>query len=170
MWGLDIGNYNNTETSLSYADEYILTTGEEFAKTIASLGSDFDAVISSHNLEHCNYPMETLNAMCSCLKPGGKLYLAFPSEASVLFPCRTGALNFYQDDTHIYLPVLRDIMKKLIRDNKMNVDFVDGSYKPFPMHQIAKFINWFIGDGHHIFFAWHHFLVLYLSNSQDKER
>lgn len=60
---IDISEGYN-ELSATVADEYIPTSGEDFADTIDSLPNDFDAVISSHNLEHCNYPMKTLDAIC----------------------------------------------------------------------------------------------------------
>ena len=99
--GIDIDDYNTDDISKKLADEYILTDAENFAKTIRSLNISFDAAISSHNLEHCNYPMETIDAICNRLKGWGVLYLAFPSENSVNFPSRINTLNFYDDSTHI---------------------------------------------------------------------
>ena len=88
--GLDIGDYNQQKPNL--ADSYVITTPENFASSISGLGQKFDAVISSHNLEHCNHRASTLLAMTSVLKPGGRLYLSFPSEKSTIFPSRHGTL------------------------------------------------------------------------------
>ncbi len=107
---------------------------------------EFDAAISHHNLEHCNHPMETLDAICSRLKKGGMLYLAFPSERSVTFPSRKGTLNFYDDGTHIYLPDFKAVMKRLIRTNGMSVDFVAESYRPFLPSLIGMFQKHIIKD------------------------
>lgn len=96
--GLDIGDYNQTRPNL--ADRYRLTTPERFAAEIAAMPGAFDAVVSSHNLEHCDDRDATLDAMIAALAPGGRLYLAFPCEASVRFPARRGTLNYFDDATH----------------------------------------------------------------------
>ncbi len=119
------------EATKKFADEYVVTDGEKFAGTIRNLPGEFDAAVSSHNLEHCNHPMETLDAICSRLKKGGRLHLSFPSENSVTFPSRIGTLNFYDGETHIYVPDFKAVMKRLIRDNKMFVEFAAPSYRPF---------------------------------------
>ena len=86
--GIDIGDYNQNTEPRKNADEYIITTPEEFGDRIGALPASFDAVVSSHNIEHCEFPDRTLAAMLSVIKPGGRLYLAFPCEASVNFPHR----------------------------------------------------------------------------------
>jgi hypothetical protein len=50
--GIDIGDYNQTKPNR--ADHYIVTAPEDFADRIAQFDACFDAIISSHNLEHCN--------------------------------------------------------------------------------------------------------------------
>ncbi|MEM3334256.1 MAG: methyltransferase domain-containing protein [Thermoplasmata archaeon] len=47
---------------------------------IVELNQEYDAVISAHNLEHCNDRYGTLEAMLKVIKVGGKLYLSFPSK------------------------------------------------------------------------------------------
>jgi SAM-dependent methyltransferase len=96
--GLDIGDYNQEHPH--FADEYIITTPASFALAIANLGPRFDAVISSHNLEHCDDRAAVLSSMLSVLKPGGMLYLSFPSRDSLDFPSRIGSLNYRDDGTH----------------------------------------------------------------------
>ena len=92
--GVDVGDYNQTSQSISMADEYHVFAPENFAEGIDGLPKDFDAVVSSHNLEHCNKPYETLRAMCRSLKRGAMLHLSFPNSDSVNFPHRDGTLNF----------------------------------------------------------------------------
>ena len=127
--GIDVGDYNNTKEELAEADEYLIFEPERFADGIAELPKDFDAVISNHNIEHCNYPEKTLKAMCSRLQEDGLLYLAFPSEASVDFPSRKGTLNFYDDPTHAYLPQYDDMIRSL-RSNGMEIVFARKRYRP----------------------------------------
>ena len=107
--GLDVADYNQTETPDQFADEYHIVSPDKFAPTVEQYQEHFDAVISSHNLEHCDEPERVLRAMAKCLKSGGggRLYLAFPCEASTSFPKRgfnSICLNFYDDSSHIYLP------------------------------------------------------------------
>ncbi len=113
--GLDIGDYHESETAKSCADKYILTTPEEFDAAINGCGADtFDAVVSSHNLEHCNKPESVLLAMCRVLRPGGMLFLSFPSEASANFPSRHMTLNYHDDPTHNQSPpVWTDVLARL---------------------------------------------------------
>lgn len=127
--GVDVSDYNNTNATLAFADEYMLFDPEHFAEGIAGLSEQFDAVLSSHNIEHCNHPKETLCAMCGRLKKGGRLYLAFPSEASADFPSRKGTLNFYDDPTHRWLPQYDDVVQQL-KANEMEVIFASKQYKP----------------------------------------
>ena len=126
--GLDIGNYNQ-QTSM-YADQYILTEPENFDKTIIELGGNFDALVSSHNLEHCNNREATLNAMISSLKIGGDLYLAFPSESTVFFPKRMNTLNYYDDPTHIGDPPSFDKIIQTLEDKNFEIKFATKKYRP----------------------------------------
>lgn len=128
-YGIDVGDYNNSEESLKHADRYMIAAPSEFAETIRSIEVKFDAVISNHNIEHCNQPVETLRAVCAVLKQGGKLYLAFPCEKSVSFPSRKGTLNFYDDPTHIWLPSYKDVLK-ILKKNNMKIIFARQQYKP----------------------------------------
>lgn len=96
--GLDIGDYNQKHPEL--ADRYVITSPEAFTRAIADLGQDFDAVVSSHNLEHCDDRDGVLANMLGALKPGGMLYLAFPSADSVTYPSRAGTLNYHDDKSH----------------------------------------------------------------------
>ena len=74
--GIDIGDYNQTKPNK--ADNYIITTAESFNNEISKFSDKFDAVISSHNIEHCNNREENLEAMLNSLKIGGKIFLSFP--------------------------------------------------------------------------------------------
>ena len=67
--GLDImAGGNNSVRSI--ANENHLSQPSAFDTTIRALGT-FDAVISSHNIEHTEKPFEVLEAMCSVLRPEG---------------------------------------------------------------------------------------------------
>lgn len=135
--GIDVGDYNQTDASLSAMDKYYVVSPEEFATKIAEMDTTEDYVISSHNLEHCNDPMAVLDAMCGSLKSGGKMYLAFPSEESSLFPPLGGTLNFYDDPTHRNLLDFDEVIRKL-KMNGMRILFKRKAYRPFFLRIIGR--------------------------------
>jgi hypothetical protein len=90
-----------------------------------------DAVVSSHNLEHCEFRYEVIAAMCSALKPSGVMYLSYPAEESIKFPSRGGTLNYYDDKSHVDSPPLTSKVLDVLREQKMEVLFVSRRYRPF---------------------------------------
>lgn len=127
--GLDVGDYNHTTPPILHADLYTVVPPGSFAAEIEKFEGRCDAVISSHNIEHCLEPERVLAAMTAALKPGGRLYLSFPAEGSVGFPRRKGTLNFYDDPTHDQLPCYRDVLASLA-DSGMRIDFARARYRP----------------------------------------
>lgn len=128
-YGLDIGDYNQHESG-RHADHYIVTSPENFAEAIEGMKNSFDAVISSHNLEHCNAPERVLVTMLESLNSGGRLYLSFPCEASVSFPKRSGTLNFYDDVTHATVLDCNKVIDT-INYHGCKIDFIARRYRPF---------------------------------------
>ena len=127
--GLDIGDYNQKVDSIDSADEYVITTSAEFASTIESMAGSFDAVISAHNLEHCEEQDRTLRAMCGALNERGKIFLAFPCEASVGFPSRSRTLNFFDDPTH-NRPVELSRAIDILTSSGMTLTVLKKRYRP----------------------------------------
>jgi SAM-dependent methyltransferase len=125
--GLDIADYHQTKPVL--ADDYLLSSPEEFPVAIEGLAGTMDAVMSSHNIEHCLDPSRVVRAMGNALKPGGTLYMSFPSEASVNFPSRGGCLNFFDDPTHHALPQYDGILRCL-QDAGCTILVAERRYKP----------------------------------------
>jgi SAM-dependent methyltransferase len=132
--GLDIADYHQTKPVL--ADDYLLSSPKEFPVAIEKLAGTMDAVMSSHNIEHCLDPNRVVRAMGNALKPGGTLYMSFPSEASVKFPSRGGCLNFFDDPTHQALPRYDDILLSL-RDAGCSILVAERTYKPL----VSRFIG-----------------------------
>jgi SAM-dependent methyltransferase len=126
--GLDIGDYNQSANCQRYADQYIITSPELFDAKIVDFPDSFDAVISSHNLEHCDQPEKTLRAILASLKRGGRLYLSFPCEDSISFPSRN-PLNFFDDPTHTHPPEFNHTVEA-IRSAGFNIEFVAKRYRP----------------------------------------
>jgi SAM-dependent methyltransferase len=144
--GIDIGDYNQTKPML--ADSYIITTPENFHIEISKFSNQFDVVISSHNLEHCNFREKTLDAMLNALKINGKLYLSFPCEESINFPNRKGTLNYYDDPTHKFSPpCFKDILSQ-IEANGFMIEYSTKKYSPgilycigFLLEPFSKLMN-----------------------------
>ncbi|MDR1711322.1 MAG: class I SAM-dependent methyltransferase [Propionibacteriaceae bacterium] len=126
--GIDIGDYQQDADPRGIADEYVLTSPEDFPAGVGKF-SDMDAVISSHNFEHVYEPQPVLRAMVDALKPGGRLYMGFPCEESVGFPPRAGTLNFYDDDTHQQPPPWLETLRTL-HGWGLNVEYAAKRYRP----------------------------------------
>ncbi|TDY25511.1 SAM-dependent methyltransferase [Paraburkholderia sp. BL6665CI2N2] len=125
--GLDIGDYNQIKPNK--ADSYILSTPENFSNEISMFTNEFDAVISAHNIEHCDDRLGTFQAMLKSLKPGGKIFLSFPCEQSKFFPKRAGTLNYYDDPTHKYSPPDFDSFLVTLKDYNFQIIFATKNYK-----------------------------------------
>jgi SAM-dependent methyltransferase len=137
--GLDIGDYNQNRNSINSADEYILTTPDMFPTAITNIHTTFDAVISSHNLEHCSAPNAVLDAMLRALKPGGRIYLSFPSEASIVFPKRRG-LNFFDDSTHKEVVRIKGVLEQITSAGFI-VDYVAEQNRPRLLNLIGLLLE-----------------------------
>jgi SAM-dependent methyltransferase len=127
--GLDISDYNQSTSPNAYADKYIVTSPNLFVNEIVKLNNQLDAVVCSHNIEHCNQPDDVLDAMLKAIKPGGRIYLSFPCEESVNFPKRRGTLNFYDDQTHKSVPNWQKIILKICSEG-FSIDFAAKRYRP----------------------------------------
>lgn len=126
--GIDIADYNQSKPLI--ADNYILTTPNEFHLEISKFVESFDAVVSSHNLEHCNDRDAVLMAMLKSVKINGLIFLSFPCEKSIHFPKREGTLNYFDDDTHLYSPPnFREVIN-VIEENNFSFIFSQKNYSP----------------------------------------
>jgi SAM-dependent methyltransferase len=138
--GLDIVDYDDAPEEIAAADEFIRTPSAEWAATIAGFGPRFDGVLSSHNLEHCEDQQGTVRAMCAALKPGGHLYLAFPTDESVNFPSRRGTLNFYDDDTHRVPPGF-DRVGAWLEESGMEIEYRARRYRPLVLAAVGAVLE-----------------------------
>ena len=135
IYGVDVGDFNQSDESKDLYEQYIISEPEMFARAIQNIPEDFDIVISNHNIEHCNDPQSTFTAMVDRTKVGGSLFFATPSLNSVDFPSRGGGLNFYDDPTHVS-PV--DLCKLFESESdRLECIYYEKSAKPF--------VWWFLG-------------------------
>jgi len=134
--GIDIAVYNQITEYEKYAARFILTSPENFHLEIEQFTEKFDAVISAHNLEHCNNYKGVLLAMIKSLKKDGKIFLSFPCEKSTTFPKGRGGLNFYDDSTHINIINFNEIIK-ILKENNIVIDFSVQQSKPLGLFIIG---------------------------------
>ena len=107
-------------------NEFILSSPDSFADDLSHLSrqsAGFNAVISSHNIEHCFDRESVLNSVSQLVLPGGKLFLSFPSSSSVKFPSRKGTLNYSDDPTHVLPPPDFRFIVDLLTENGFYVDY-----------------------------------------------
>jgi ubiquinone/menaquinone biosynthesis C-methylase UbiE len=134
--GIDVSDYRHSVPIM--ADAYHVTTSSGFAAKIAEFQNEFDAVTSSHNLEHCEDRDGTLIAMAGALKPGGLLYLSFPSQATLSFPSRKGTLNYRDDPTHLNEPPQLGHVIALLQAHRLKVLFQSDRYQPLLLRTLGK--------------------------------
>lgn len=135
--GVDVGDYNQSEENK--ADEYHIFNANTFPEEILRLEGEFDAIISSHNLEHCNDRLGTLNSMMKKVKNGGWIFLAFPSSHSVKLPSRSRTLNYYDDQTHLDIPPNLNEIENCLIDSMFKIDYSSSSYQPFLLFVLGAF-------------------------------
>lgn len=111
--GADIHQYNNNSDDIAALDAFYLL-GSDGSGYAAIPDSSYDFVILHHVVEHMPAPAEILATLCSKLKPGGYIWIAFPSLRSLSLPSAHGTLQFCDDSTHVYVPDIREISNILL--------------------------------------------------------
>lgn len=112
--GADIQHYNNSPDDLAAMDVFY-PVGEDGSGYDAIPDNSFDFVILNHVIEHMRQPLETLEKLCAKLRPGGYIWIAFPSIKSLGLPSSEDeTLQFCDDPTHIYVPDVREIANLLL--------------------------------------------------------
>lgn len=145
-YGIDVGDYNLRNPEC--ADFYIKTTPANFHLEILKFKNEFDAVISSHNLEHCDNRYLVLDAMLSSVRPGGYIFISIPCEQSINFPSRRGTLNYFDDSTHNDIPPNYDKLIEAIKSNGFSLRFSCKRYSPlflritgFVLEPLSRLLN-----------------------------
>ncbi len=112
--GADIQQYNNNNDDIAAMDAfYQVGTGGTGYSAIPD--GSFDFIILHHVIEHMPAPVPILSEICSKAKPGGYIWVAFPSVRTLSFPPATeGTFQFCDDDSHIYIPGVREIANVLL--------------------------------------------------------
>lgn len=93
-------DYNNSEEDFKLMEQFY-----ELDLTQLNFSSipdnHFDAIMMAHVIEHLHNGTDVIKALIPKLKPGGLIYVEYPSLKSTRLPSMKGTLNFYDDDTHV---------------------------------------------------------------------
>lgn len=135
--GADIAQYRNDEQDIAAIDTFY-PLGVDGSGYDAIPDGSFDFIILHHVVEHMFSPHSTLSMICSKLKPGGVIWIAFPSVKSLGLPSAEGTLQFCDDPTHVWIPDVRDVSNILL-SNKVRVLHA-GRSKDFIRSMIGVFM------------------------------
>jgi len=112
--GADIQRYNNSDADVAAMDVFYLL-GTDGSGYSAIPDGSYDLVILNHVVEHLQSPAQVLAVLCAKLKPGGYIWIAFPSLRSLSLPSSEDeTLQFCDDPTHVYVPDVREIANVLL--------------------------------------------------------
>tara|TARA_Y100000589_G_C27163685_1_gene633881 strand:+ start:306 stop:1001 length:696 start_codon:yes stop_codon:yes gene_type:complete len=128
--GIDIKREIKKSLSDKYIDNYIISDVDKFDDSIISIRTNFDAIICTHVIEHCEDRVQKIENFLKKLKKGGKLYLSFPSEESINFPSRAGTLNYFDDPTHLFNPPAFNIIINTLIKNNIRIEYKEKRYRP----------------------------------------
>ena len=137
---MDVADFNQTEASKAAMDDYFIFEPSLFDLGIDKLPSDYDAVVWSHNIEHCFDRWAVFRAVLNRLKPSGALYLSFPSMETLDFPSREGTLNYMDDPTHREAPPDLEERYFVHRRRGFSIGFVERNYRP-KLLTLIGFVN-----------------------------
>jgi SAM-dependent methyltransferase len=118
--GADIQLYEMDDSDQVAMDNYfpVSPDGESGYDVIPNKAYDF--IIMNHVIEHIREPSTAIRTACRKLKPGGLIWIAFPSPRSLGFPSAVGTLNFCDDPTHLRVCNVMNIANMLL-DNNLSV-------------------------------------------------
>lgn len=118
--GADVERYNLGDADVAAMDAYF-PLGRDGSGYDAIPAASYDLVILNHVIEHMTDPRPIVATLCEKLRPGGYLWIAFPSKRSLTLPHSVDeTLNFYDDPTHIYVPDVEEIAN-VVRANGVRV-------------------------------------------------
>jgi 2-polyprenyl-3-methyl-5-hydroxy-6-metoxy-1,4-benzoquinol methylase len=98
--GVDITDAVLTPEDREAIDRFVLVSEEDTTYSALADGT-YDVVMMAHVLEHMKDPKACVRSLLRKIKPGGYIYMAFPSRESLAFPSAKGTLNYFDDKTHI---------------------------------------------------------------------
>ncbi len=114
-YGIDRESHgNDAEDAAAMSGYYELDLEKDTLDEVPE--SFFDVVVLSHVIEHLRNGPQVLKDLAGKLKPGGKMYVEFPSARSLNFPSMEGTLNFCDDPTHVRVYSTLEISNVLLEN------------------------------------------------------
>lgn len=111
--GVDRANYNNSDQDMAAMDAYFELDLE--TSVLDELSDNvYDLIVLSHVIEHIDNGLDVVERLSKKLKPGGYIYIEYPSLKSLQLPTAHGSLHFCDDDTHKRLYHMMDIANQLM--------------------------------------------------------
>jgi SAM-dependent methyltransferase len=117
--GVDIDYYNLDENDKSVADNLFIFPRDSFFESIESIDSKFDLILATHLIEHLDDPKHLFRAASKLLKTNGILLVTTPNINSINFPTSKGTLNYYDDKTHVDMPILFNHIYDFCKSNNL---------------------------------------------------
>jgi SAM-dependent methyltransferase len=112
--GADIQRYKLSNADVAAMDAYY-SLGADGSGYDAIPDASYDFVILNHVVEHMRDPAPVVATLCAKLRPGGYMWIAFPSFKSLSLPhAEDETLQFCDDPTHVYLPDVREMANILL--------------------------------------------------------
>ena len=140
--GADIQRYNQSDADVAAMDEFY-QLGADGSGYDAIPEASYDFLILNHVIEHMSEPAPIVAKLCAKLKPGGYIWIAFPSQRSLTLPHSVDeTLNFYDDPTHVYLPKVEEVAE-VLRANGVTVIDAGRSREGFwtTVGDVVKFLK-----------------------------
>lgn len=115
--GVDLDkNYNNDEHDFKVMQAFYELNLEQL-KFDEIPNGHFDFIMMAHVIEHLKNGDEVLRALLPKLKPGGMIYVEFPGLRSTKLPRMKGTLNFFDDDTHVRIYSVAELVNVFLKEN-----------------------------------------------------
>jgi len=120
--GADIQRYKLSDADVAAMDEFY-PLGADGTGYDAIPEASFDFVILHHVVEHMREPAPILAELCGKLRPGGYMWIAFPSLHSLSLPhSEDETLQFCDDPTHVHVPEVREVANILLANGVTVLD------------------------------------------------
>ena len=118
--GADIQEYRLNAADHAAMDRFYLVGADGKSGYDDIPDGTYDFIIMNHVIEHIREQSSAIRTACRKLKPGGIIWVAFPSPRSLNFPSAVGTLNFCDDPTHVRVCDVMGVANMLL-DNDVRV-------------------------------------------------
>ncbi len=120
--GADIDKYNINEKDEAVADElHFFDVETFFDDVITKIDHKFDYIIGAHLIEHLPDKELLFKTIKSKLVKGGLCYITTPDIQTINFPSSKGCLNYYDDPTHVSMPLTFQNVYNLCEKHKLRL-------------------------------------------------